>query len=150
MKTDWEAAYEDIERTREDARRARLERRDEPGVGHEATGVPGAGGAFEADSSDGGGGDDDDDFRVVAASGAAFHSPSPRDDDAAATPGGPGGGAGAVTESRASPGAELVGDLYEKLAALGARDVGALLTQSPTVKRQLARMRAASEERDDA
>ena len=52
--------------------------------------------------------------------------------------------------SRASPGAELVGDLYEKLAALGARDVGALLTQSPTVKRQLARMRAASEERDDA
>jgi len=55
-----------------------------------------------------------------------------------------------VTESRASPGAELVGDLYEKLAALGARDVGALLTQSPTVKRQLARMRAASEERDDA
>lgn len=42
----------------------------------------------------------------------------------------PGGGASA----------ELVGDLYKKLAALGAKSAGELLMQSPTVERQLSRM----------
>jgi hypothetical protein len=35
---------------------------------------------------------------------------------------------------------ELVGDLYKKLAALGATSAGELLMQSPTVKNQLSRM----------
>ena len=43
------------------------------------------------------------------------------------------------TPSAAASG-ELVGDLYKKLAALGAQSAGELLMQSPTVERQLSRM----------
>ena len=39
-----------------------------------------------------------------------------------------------------NPRGELVGDLYKKLAALGAQSASELLMQSPTVERQLSRM----------
>lgn len=60
------------------------------------------------------------------------------------TPGAGGGGGedppvASPTPSSAASG-ELVGDLYKKLAALGAQSAGELLMQSPTVERQLSRM----------
>ena len=39
-----------------------------------------------------------------------------------------------------NPRGELVGDLYKKLAALGAQSASELLMQSPSVERQLSRM----------
>ena len=55
---------------------------------------------------------------------------------------GPGGEDPPVTSPTPSAAAsgELVGDLYKKLAALGAQSAGELLMQSPTVERQLSRM----------
>ena len=137
---DWAAAYDDIDRTRADLEAFRARRRPPPSPPSSSRGTDWAA-AYE------------DIERTRAEARVASSNPRVDSSTTDATTGSPppgDEGPRAVTESRDSPGAALVGDLYKKLAALGATRAGELLAQSPTVRRQLARVRFDDEEESDA
>lgn len=135
---DWAAAYDDIDRTRADLEAFRARRRSPPSPSSSSRGTDWAA-AYE------------DIERTRAEARVASSNPRAETTDATTGSPPPGDeGPRAVTESRDSPGAALVGDLYKKLAALGATRAGELLAQSPTVRRQLARVRLDDEEESDA
>ena len=152
---DWEAAYADIDETRRataETRRGELSGGPGPVVESVAyapalrtpsdeKSAPGDG---DGDALDGDGdaldgsegspsrvGSDDDGSDLISVD-ERFSPVTP----------GPGGEDPPVTSPTPSAAAsgELVGDLYKKLAALGAQSAGELLMQSPTVERQLSRM----------
>ena len=145
---DWAAAYDDIDRTRADLEAIRARRRPPPSPPSASRGTDWAA-AYEdieraradaraassnprAETTDGNGSE-------AEGANATTETPPPGNEKP-----------GAVTESRDSPEGALVGDLYKKLAALGATRAGELLAQSPTVRRQLSRVRMEDEEGSDA
>ena len=150
---DWEAAYADIDETRRATAESRRGVSGGPGPVVESVADAPALQTPSDDEEDG----DGDGFEDGDALDGSEGSPSRvgSDDDGSdlisvderfspVTPGAGGGGGedppvASPTPSSAASG-ELVGDLYKKLAALGAQSAGELLMQSPTVERQLSRM----------
>jgi hypothetical protein len=147
-RVDWEAAYADMDSTR--ANLADKRRASGPGPVVESVadapalrpnvGTPGHETRSEGDSS----GDeiereasnltgDEDDLISVDERFSPIITPKPAKGSIE--------GATSPTPSEGTnPRGELVGDLYKKLAALGAQSASELLMQSPTVERQLSRM----------
>ena len=152
-RVDWEAAYADMDSTR--ANLADKRRASGPGpvvesvadapalrpnvatLGHEtrsegeATEGDSSGDEIEREASDLTG--DEDDLISVDERFSPLITPKPAKGSIE--------GATSPTPSEGTnPRGELVGDLYKKLAALGAQSASELLMQSPTVERQLSRM----------
>ena len=145
---DWEAAYADIDETRRataETRRGELSGGPGPVVESVAyapalrtpsdeKSAPGDGDGDALDGSEGSpsrvGSDDDGSDLISVDERFSPVTPGPGGEDPPVT---------SPTPSAAASG-ELVGDLYKKLAALGAQSAGELLMQSPTVERQLSRM----------
>ena len=147
-RVDWEAAYADMDSTR--ANLADKRRASGPGpvvesvadapalrpnvgtLGHETRSEgDSSGDEIEREASDLTG--DEDDLISVDERFSPLITPKPAKGSIE--------GATSPTPSEGTnPRGELVGDLYKKLAALGAQSASELLMQSPTVERQLSRM----------